>query len=82
MIRLDPRAKEDLDSLPRIIRARLEGIFDRLERWPQVSGVKALKGDWFGHWRVRTGDWRVIFRVDSDAIVIVRIMHRSKVYED
>jgi mRNA-degrading endonuclease RelE of RelBE toxin-antitoxin system len=47
-----------------------------------VSGAKALSGQWAGHYRIRTGDWRVIFRVVTPKIVVVRIQHRSQVYED
>jgi len=81
-VRITREAEVDVGKLPVIIRARLENVFDRLERWPAVSGAKALTGTWAGHYRIRTGDWRVVFRVESGDVVIVRIMHRSKVYED
>jgi mRNA interferase RelE/StbE len=80
-IRVEPAAERDLDRLPRVILERLEDIFDRLAKWPQVSGAKPLD-DWAGHYRIRTGDWRIIFRIQRTEVVIVRIMHRSKVYED
>lgn len=81
-VRIAPEAEADLEVLPVIIAARLENILDRLEKWPDVSGAKALGGEWKGHHRIRTGDWRVIFRVSGREVLIVRIMHRSKVYED
>jgi mRNA-degrading endonuclease RelE of RelBE toxin-antitoxin system len=81
-VRITPEAERDLKALPVTIKARLLGVVDRLDRWPQVSGAKALSYDWAGHFRVRTGDWRVIFRADGNDVTIVRIMHRSKVYGD
>jgi mRNA-degrading endonuclease RelE of RelBE toxin-antitoxin system len=57
-------------------------ILERLALWPAISGAKALSGDWAGHYRIRTGDWRVIFRVLAPQIIFVRIKHRSEVYED
>jgi mRNA-degrading endonuclease RelE of RelBE toxin-antitoxin system len=57
-------------------------IFERLALWPAVSGAKALSGNWAGHYRIRTGDWRVIFRAVTPQIIVVRIKHRSEVYED
>ncbi len=81
-VRTTPDAEVDLRKVPTTIKARLLGVLDRLDRWPNVSGAKALTGDWGGHYRIRTGDWRVVFRVDGSDVVIVRIMHRSKVYED
>jgi mRNA-degrading endonuclease RelE of RelBE toxin-antitoxin system len=65
-----------------VIRARALQIFERLASWPAVSGAKALSGAWAGHYRIRTGDWRVIFRVLTPQIIVVRIKHRSEVYED
>jgi mRNA-degrading endonuclease RelE of RelBE toxin-antitoxin system len=42
--------------------------------------IKALSGEWTGYYRLRVGDFRVIFRIVMDAIVIVRVRHRSDVY--
>ena len=81
-ILLTPEAQAEFDALPGVIRARVLGIFERLASWPAVSGAKALSGDWAGHYRIRTGDWRVIFRVVTPQIIVVRIKHRSEVYED
>jgi mRNA interferase RelE/StbE len=68
-------------ELPRTIRARVDAIVERLADWPQVSGAKPMRGDLAGHWRIRTGDWRVLFQVRAD-VIIVRIDHRSRIYED
>jgi mRNA interferase RelE/StbE len=79
---LSPEGQADLDRLPVTIHARVEGIIARLAEYPNVSGAKPLKGEWAGHFRIRTGDWRVVFQVIEPNVIIVRIMHRSKVYED
>jgi mRNA-degrading endonuclease RelE of RelBE toxin-antitoxin system len=31
--------------------------------------------------RIRTGDWRIVFRIVSPNVIVVTIAHRSKVYE-
>lgn len=41
-----------------------------------------MAGEWAGHYRIRTGDWRVVFQVVEPGVIIVRIRHRSLVYED
>lgn len=79
---LAPEAQADLDRLPATIRARVLQVFERLRQWPNVSGARALRYDWAGHHRIRTGDWRVIFRVVTPQIIVVSIKHRSEVYED
>jgi mRNA-degrading endonuclease RelE of RelBE toxin-antitoxin system len=79
---LTPEGREEFDALPLTIQARVRDVFGRLEQWPNTSGAKPLRYDWRGHFRIRVGDWRVIFRVVAPDLVVVRIMHRSAVYED
>ena len=42
--------------------------------------LKALSGPWEGCFRLRVGDYRVIFSLLPDQIAIRRIRHRSDVY--
>jgi len=74
-------ALEDLDGLPSTMQERVLEVVERLEHWPQVSGVKTLTANWRGHSRIRTGDYRVVFKVCPDRIVVVRVAHRKEVYE-
>ncbi len=78
---LAPQGRAEFDDLPVVVRARVLQVFERLTRWPSVSGAKSLRGEWAGHHRIRTGDWRVIFKVVAPDIIVVRIQHRSRVYE-
>jgi mRNA interferase RelE/StbE len=71
----------DFEAQKRIIRyldTRVAGRDD-----PRRFG-KPLRGDKFGFWRWRVGDYRIIGQIDGDQIVVivVRIAHRSTVYED
>jgi mRNA-degrading endonuclease RelE of RelBE toxin-antitoxin system len=79
---LNPEGRADFDALPRTMQVCALAIFERLQNWPDVSGAKSLRGKWAGHYRIRTGDWRVLFRVIAPDVIVVRIMHRSTVYED
>jgi mRNA interferase RelE/StbE len=74
-------ALKQVAKLPRPIQTRVLNITERLKNWPEVSGVKQLTGQWSGCWRIRTGDWRVIFEVKND-VVIIRVAHRKDVYGD
>jgi len=47
-----------------------------------VSGAKALRGRLAGLYRIRTGDYRLLFRVEGERIVIERAGHRDRFYED
>ncbi len=79
---LTSEGQEDFDRLPRSMRTRVAAVFERLTGWPTVSGAKALRHEWKGHYRIRVGDWRVIFQIIKPDILIVRIKHRSEVYEE
>jgi mRNA-degrading endonuclease RelE of RelBE toxin-antitoxin system len=75
-------AAEQLTALPASIQRRIATIVMRLERWPAVSGAKPLRGRLAGHFRMRTGDYRVQFHVEGETVVIERVGHRSGFYED
>jgi mRNA interferase RelE/StbE len=44
---------------------------------------KPLKSTFSGLWRYRIGDYRAICRIEDEklAILVVRVAHRSKVYD-
>ena len=77
-------AREQLLSLPISIRARVAGILERLQEWPAVSGAKPLRRELKGNYRIRTGDYRVLFAVNTanETISVWRISNRKDVYED
>ena len=77
-----PAAARQLDALPLSIRARRLAVFERLTRWPEVSGAKPLRGALAGRYRARTGDYRVQFRVDGSTLTIDKVGHRDRFYED
>ena len=90
---LIPAAQEQFDALPKAVRARIERILRRLERWPVVSGAKPLAHGLAGRWRLRTGDYRVQFYVEPgrpeqddvpalpDKVKVEKVGHRDGFYE-
>ena len=48
---------------------------------PRPAGCKKLKG-YKDQWRVRVGDWRVLYIIDDAAklATITRIAHRREIY--
>lgn len=77
-----PEAWEQASGLPKKIRTRLLDMVDRLEDWPEVSGAKPLRSRLAGFYRIRTGAYRLQFRVEGDHVVIVKVGHRDRFYED
>jgi mRNA-degrading endonuclease RelE of RelBE toxin-antitoxin system len=50
--------------------------------WPEVSGAKPLSGKLAGRYRVRTGDYRVQFYVAGASVIVEKIGHRDRFYEE
>jgi mRNA-degrading endonuclease RelE of RelBE toxin-antitoxin system len=46
-----------------------------------VGDVNTLHGEWAGCFRLRVGDYRVIFRPIADGLEILTVGHRSEIYE-
>jgi len=80
-ITLSPAARRQFDRLPKTIKVRVLHLVERLEHWPRVSGMKPLTGNLAGHFRLRTGDYRLQFRIAGDQIIIERIGHRADFYD-
>jgi mRNA interferase RelE/StbE len=74
-------ALRELHSLDPQAQRRITAKITSLCNDPFPPGVKKLQG-LPGHFRIRAGDYRVIYRVDGPTvtIVIVRIGHRREIY--
>ena len=77
-----PEAQRQFMGMPRPIQQRMREIMARLLQWPAVSGAKPLRHNLKGHYRIRTGDWRMVFRVSGTLITVVALDHRKDIYED
>jgi len=82
LVKITPGAAKGLEELPNVIHRRVIAAMAQLERWPEISGAKPLSGKLAGHYRKRTGDYRVQFRVDGDVVVIECIGHHDGLYGD
>jgi mRNA interferase RelE/StbE len=77
-IRFKPSAEKVLATLPRVhqfqILRRLEAVAEN----PRPPGVEKLKGATEELYRVRQGDYRIVYLIRAAAllVVIVRIGHR------
>jgi mRNA interferase RelE/StbE len=74
-------ARRQLGQLSGAMIRRANRVLERLEDWPDVSGAKPLRGELTGSLRIRTGDWRVLFRVSGEIVTVFAIDNRRDVYE-
>jgi mRNA-degrading endonuclease RelE of RelBE toxin-antitoxin system len=54
----------------------------RLADWPDVSGAKPLSGKLAGRFRLRTGDYRLQFRIEQGEVRVEQIGHRDGFYDE
>lgn len=76
-----PAARREFAKLAPAIRVRIQTAIDRLQGQPRPARVESLKGP-NGLLRIRVGDYRIIYRVLDDRllVLVIRIGHRSEVY--
>lgn len=76
-------AEKDLAKIPTNSTRKIATAIDGLEDNPRPHGSKKLKGSIENLWRIRVGDYRVIYLVeDTIKVVDVRkIGHRKDIYE-
>ena len=80
-IELRPAAVRALKKLDPLIRRRIQGAITLLAEDPRPPAARALRGR--PGLRVRVGDYRIIYTVSDDVllIVVVAVGHLRDVYE-
>ena len=72
--------KEDIPYIPSNIKDRIKrAIEERLLKEPLKYG-QPLKRSLRGYRKLRVGDYRIIFKVEKDAVIVLKIGHRKEVY--
>jgi len=77
---IKPSAVKELEAVPAKDRRRLVARLRRLSADPRPPGCEKLSGhDLF---RIRQGDYRVLYSIEDQALVIlvIKVGHRGAVY--
>jgi len=77
-VELKPRAIKDLRSLPKEEAARIAAKLGELEQG-LTGDIKRLT-NFTPEYRLRIGNYRVLFEVEEGTVVVYRVMHRRHVY--
>ncbi|PZP04586.1 MAG: type II toxin-antitoxin system mRNA interferase toxin, RelE/StbE family [Sphingomonas hengshuiensis] len=74
-------ARKELQALDHSAAARIFKRIEALALELRPSGVKKLEGS-LDLWRIRIGDWRVVYRVsDRERLVdVIAVRHRRDAY--
>ena len=80
-IELTPAATRDLRKLDPTARRRIQAVVELLAENPRPPSATRLVGG-AGEWRVRTGDYRVLYEIEDDVllVLVIRVGHRREVY--
>lgn len=77
-----PAVKNDAAAISKAIRDRIKSaIATRLTSEPAMYG-KPLRGTLAGYWKLRVGDWHVVYAIYGTEVVVFAIKHRSQVHDE
>ena len=79
-IEIRKSAIKDLRKIDHEVKDRLHDKIESLANFPDVSNMKKLT-NFEPAYRVRVGDYRILFDVNDDVIEIGRILHRKDSYQ-
>jgi mRNA interferase RelE/StbE len=82
IVEFAPAARRQLRKLDRPVQVRVLRRVEKLENQPRPQTAETLKGNTETVYRVREGDYRIIYTIEDDRLIVlvVRIGHRSEVY--
>lgn len=81
-VEVDSRALKELKRIDTKVRRRLQGAIELLAQDPYPPAAKRLRGS--KALRVRIGDYRIIYTVDSDVLLVavIKLGHRKDIYRN
>lgn len=74
--------RKELAALPNSLIIRIFPKIEALSRKPRPGNCRKLQG-FTNLWRIRIGDYRVLYSIDdpSETIDIIAVRHRREAYE-
>jgi mRNA interferase RelE/StbE len=79
-VEIDDKAIKDLSKIDKKEAIKILNKIENLQDFPQVANIKRLT-NFEPPYRLRVGNYRVLFELRDDIITVYRVKHRSKVYE-
>lgn len=81
-VTLAPSAARELRKFDPQVRRRIQGVLELLADDPRPPSATRLVGG-SGEWRVRTGDYRIVYEVQDDIllILVLAVGHRREIYQ-
>ncbi len=77
-------AYEEFKKLDKPVQRIIKEKLDLLVKNPEAlkNNIKPLKGDYWGLYRLRVGNYRVVYKMEREKLIIliVRVGHRREIY--
>ena len=79
-IEYDPKAVKQLKKLDNSIASDVLDCIEQFATNPILTKIKKLKTPFDGAYRLRCGDYRVVFYQEDELMLISKIAHRKQIY--
>jgi len=73
-------AFQDIKKLDIVVKKRIKKKIEEFSSYP-LSHAKKLINSSIGSYRWRIGNYRIVFDIDKNKIVILRVGHRREIYK-
>jgi mRNA interferase RelE/StbE len=78
---LDLVVKYDIPKLDKTIGGRIKKAIEiKLTSRPEIFGTP-LRATLGGYWKLRVGDWRIVYLISAKTVKIIIIANRREVYD-
>lgn len=74
------RFLKQIEDVPGRDRPRVERLVETLANYPNVPGIQPLHGSDAGRYKIRSGDYRVIVRIEGGKVVVEEVQNRRESY--
>ena len=75
-------AFRQFQKLDRAVQKRIdEKLCFYISQKNPLQFAESLRDSRFGHWRFRIGDYRVLFDIENDKIIVLKVGHRKYIYK-
>jgi len=79
LVTLNDKAIKDLSKIDKREASKIFSKIENLKDFPKVANFKKLT-NFMPPFRLRVGDYRVLFDIEDNTITIYRVRHRKDVY--
>jgi len=78
-VEIQESAKKDLKKIDRYKALGILKKIQDLESYPDLTNIKKLK-NYYPPFRYRVGDYRILFDVVEDVLIVINVKHRKDAY--